>query len=232
MFQDDDPKGTESILAVEADVVGRSFMPGFTPTIQVGGSGNFELRKRMLNPRRLWVGPRETLEYNPAFRQLVSYGVVVRHQPPMTYVLVAERNSRSGEQRLHGTMTLGFGGHISVDDLSRLGISKNPYLDAVWADRSAIRRELSEELSFASKDLAYVPMGVVFDDETAVSRVHVGLVTLVTIGYRVPEGNDYVTAIDPGISNLRWVPVQLLRDFEGSFETWSMAIARYLMAQY
>lgn len=218
----------ESILAVDAAVVTRTFAPGFTPTVWRSDDTRWQLRERLLNPKGLWIGPRECLEGMPKFRQLVSYGVVVQDVGAERLVLLADRNSRSGEPRLHGTTTLGFGGHISSQDLPRSFEWMPGYIDADGADKRAIRREIREELDFEPTIASYVPMGVVYDEATEVSRVHVGLVTLVRLEPQVQGELESVTLRDPGLSNPRWIPKARLHEFAGVFETWSLAIAAYL----
>lgn len=224
MFEDVDPK-FESILAVNAAAVSTEFRPGFTP-IDDGGAAI----RRMLHPSWVWVGPRNQLEMNPNWRQLVSYAVVMRGDR----VLIARRNSASNETRLRGSLSIGFGGHVSIGDVYPMSPRSSDlcYIDADGADGRAVRRELAEELIFrvavTSKFVEYERAGVVYDNTSEVSCVHVGLVTWVHLRYPTNGDLEDVGALDRGLSELRWVRRCELPGCMQEFESWSRMIAGYL----
>ena len=111
--------------------------------------------------------PREMMEQDPAFKQLIPY-VIFQHQDEQGDVQVFQytRGKGQGEQRLHAKLSIGIGGHISSDDAAV--DQDDPYTEGM-------RRELAEEVSIDTK---YQPscVGLINDDQTEVGRVHLGVV--------------------------------------------------------
>lgn len=106
------------------------------------------------------VKRRGDMEENPQYKQLVSY-VFVKDQNDK--FLIYERLSGGGEERLHGQLSMGVGGHMNPQgQLSGLELLTENTL-----------RELKEELGVEPDDLFF--MGFINDDTDAVGQVHLGL---------------------------------------------------------
>jgi len=107
--------------------------------------------------------PRAEVEEDPAFQQIIPY-VVFRHRDRY---LLTHRLRASSEKRLRRQYSLGVGGHINPQDL-RAG---DPVLDG-------LKREWSEEVVYDGKFDAKL-IGLLNDDSSPVSQVHLGVVFLV-----------------------------------------------------
>src|SRR6267142_7199164 len=60
-----------------------------------------------------WLAPRESVEQWSAFRQLIPYVVLANSET----VCVYRRSRAGGERRLHDRLSIGFGGHIGLEDV-------------------------------------------------------------------------------------------------------------------
>lgn len=117
----------------------------------------------------LWLGPRVVLEETEGFRQIIPYVVLKVGDKIVHYT----RTPSGGESRLHGRVSVGLGGHIDLSDIIRQGegIDLKATLDA------AAMREVEEELG-KLECLGRQWAGVLVDNGSPVSRVHLGLVAL------------------------------------------------------
>jgi predicted NUDIX family phosphoesterase len=111
--------------------------------------------------------PRGEMEADPSYKQIIPY-VVFRHLGPAGEISLFKyrRGSGQGERRLHQKLSIGVGGHISLDDHRESG----------WQTYAeGLRRELDEEVTI---DTPYTSrlVGMINDDETDVGRVHLGVV--------------------------------------------------------
>jgi len=180
---------------------------GFTPL----DSGAVE---RLLTSEQLWLGPRNWLETDERFRQLVSYMVVSFEDQ----VLVYRRTKKGGEGRLHGLLSLGVGGHVNIGDVSQEGEGIDPTATVF----SACQRELGEEIRVPDGNFTGV-LGIIKQSDNEVSRVHLGVV----VGYRTPRPE--VTVIDPGLTEARFVSPSALPALVQEMETWSASLVSFLV---
>ena len=107
--------------------------------------------------------PRAEVEDDPTYQQVIPY-VVFRHGG--RYFLT-KRLKASSEKRLRQLFSLGVGGHINPGDLE----AGDPVTDG-------LKREWEEEVEYAG-DFSATLLGLINDDSSPVSRVHVGVVFLV-----------------------------------------------------
>ena len=146
--------------------------------------------------------PRSRAEVDPAYKQLVGY-VIIRHGAA---VFNYQRAKGGGEHRLTGLRSVGLGGHLNLSDVT-------DQVDRPSLNRS-IQRELQEELVLTeSVGLRYV--GVLNDDRTDVSRVHLGVVVEVNLDPTM------VTLGDPTLADGRFDPIHDLIARDVEFEDWS-----------
>ena len=107
--------------------------------------------------------PRREVEEDPAYQQVIPY-VVFRHAD--RYFLT-RRLKASSEKRLRQQYSLGVGGHINPGDLE----NGDPVLDG-------LKREFEEEVVYAG-DFQATLLGLINDDSSPVSKVHLALAFLV-----------------------------------------------------
>jgi predicted NUDIX family phosphoesterase len=155
---------------------------------------------RLLEGSHLRYMPRDEVEVNEEFKQLIPY-VVLRHNGKVFHYT---RGGAGGERRLHAKRSIGIGGHISLDDG---GLSPEAY-------RVGMRRELAEEVELSG---AYEErcVGLINDDRTPVGRVHLGVVHVLELCS--PDVRSREAALVAG----GFAPVAELREQREAFETWS-----------
>jgi predicted NUDIX family phosphoesterase len=161
----------------------------------------------LLSPRNTSYRPRNEVEHDPSFKQLIPY-VVFRHRDAdgRETVFQYTRGSGQGEQRLHRKRSVGIGGHISSVDGAG-GSGGNPYDEGM-------RRELDEEVAIDTPYAARC-VGLINDDQTPVGQVHLGVVHLFEVERPavLPREPDI---IESGFRDVG----EILADMSG-FETWS-----------
>ncbi|MBI4828590.1 MAG: hypothetical protein HY804_07245 [Nitrospinae bacterium] len=157
---------------------------------------------------------RAEAERNKSIIQLVSLFVVRYRHHYITY----KRSKRLPENRLHGTYSIGFGGHLNPGDI--------PVLLQIENDSDAVtylRRELSEEL-ILEDPLRFQYIGLLYDDSRDVSTQHLGILYLVDIANHNFEIGERGFLIDAKLENLQTIQARHL-----DFENWSQIIIRYLV---
>ena len=107
--------------------------------------------------------PRSEVEDDPAYQQVIPY-IVFRHGDRY---LLTRRLKASSEKRLRQLYSLGVGGHINPGDVD----NGDPVMDG-------LRREFEEEVEYAGEVNATL-LGLINDDSSPVSRVHLALAFLV-----------------------------------------------------
>ncbi len=120
-------------------------------------------RHQALIRERHFFKSRAEVENDPGYQQIIPY-VVFRHDG--RYFLT-HRLRASSEKRLRKQYSLGIGGHINPGDLE----AGDPILDG-------LRREWGEEVIYDGKFEAQL-IGLLNDDSSPVSKVHLGVVVLV-----------------------------------------------------
>lgn len=147
-------------------------IPSTSPELQ-GAEGFQALTESalssLLRPGNAWFGPRQALEHDDRFRQVIPY--VVLHCASKVYSY--RRGQASNEDRLRGRTSIGFGGHVTLADLVTIA----GQVDVTATLRTAVTRELHEELQLPAV-LAKRTIGILCTSDTPVSRVHVGIVEL------------------------------------------------------
>ena len=202
---------TERVLVVPTDVFhGIGHFQGLTTEVA-------KYLDELLSPEHTSYRARSEMEEDPSFKQLIPY-VIFRHTTPEGVISVFQytRGKGAGEQRLHHKRSIGIGGHISSDDAtSDTGL--DPY-------REGMQRELSEEVIIRTPYRDQL-VGMLNDDETAVGRVHLGIVHIFDV-----ETQD-VAPREAEIANSGFEAVELLlADLDG-FETWSAICLEALFGQ-
>ncbi|MBL7573396.1 NUDIX domain-containing protein [Staphylococcus saccharolyticus] len=156
------------------------------------------------------VKRRGDMEEDPSFKQLISYCLLENEKGE---ILVYERLSGGGEERLHGQSSVGVGGHMN---------------NVVGADsinevlRVNAQRELEEEVGLCQEDSQNMEyLGFINDDTNEVGKVHMGIVFKITV-----HSND-VEAKETDTLKIRWVEKCSIESYD-DFETWSALILQDL----
>ena len=125
-------------------------------------SDHLERHQAVIRERHFFK-PRAEVEDDPVFQQIIPY-VVFRHEQRY---LLTHRLRASSEKRLRKQYSLGVGGHINPGDLE----AGDPILDG-------LKREWHEEVVYEGRFEALL-IGLLNDDSSPVSKVHLGVVFLV-----------------------------------------------------
>lgn len=156
------------------------------------------------------VKRRGDMEEDSTFKQLISYCLLENEKGE---ILVYERLSGGGEERLHGQSSIGVGGHMN---------------DVMGADsikevlRVNAQRELEEEVGLAKEDSQNMEyLGFINDDNNEVGKVHMGIVFKITVNTTDVEAKETDTL------RIKWVEKGSIESYD-DFETWSALILQDL----
>lgn len=142
--------------------------------------------------------PRPEMETDPAYKQIIPYVLVTRGAE----AFVMQRLKKGGEQRLHGLLSLGVGGHI--DPVDEAGGS---------ALMAGLRREVDEEVA-VERAASLTPLGVINNDRDEVGRVHLGFL------FRL-EAEGAVTVRETEKLSGSFMPIAALPALRDKMEGWS-----------
>lgn len=161
----------------------------------------------ILDPVHASYRPRNRMEQDPSFKQLIPYCIFRSQGQIFSY----QRGTDQGESRLHARRSVGVGGHVSTLDLDRAGT----------AYHEGMKREIEEEVDLQAQWTESC-VGLINDDETEVGRVHLGVVHIFDLD------NPKVAPREKSMINAGFAsPEQLVRDLD-EFETWSQICLRHL----
>ena len=142
--------------------------------------------------------PRPEMETDPEYKQIIPYVLVTRGAE----AFVMQRLKKGGEQRLHGLLSLGVGGHI------------NPVDEAEGSALTAgLRREVDEEVAL-ERAASLTPLGVINNDRDEVGRVHLGFL------FRL-EAEGAVTVRETEKLSGSFMPIAALPALRDKMEGWS-----------
>lgn len=117
----------------------------------------------------VFFGCREYLELVPFFRHPIFY-ITIEHKGNFA---VYKRLSCGGESKLHNQHSIGFGGHVDLED----AISENSVLDIKKTIELSAQREIAEELFFPFNinNFKIDTKAYIIDNRDSVGRVHIGI---------------------------------------------------------
>ena len=166
--------------------------------------------KTLLDPAYISFRPRDQMEIDPSFKQLIPY-CLFRHGGELFHY---KRGKLQGEGRLHSKRSIGVGGHISSQDKNLFG---SLYIEAMHRE---IAEEVHLETTYSDRCV-----GLLNDDETEVGRVHLGIVHIFDLD--APK----VRPREKSMLQSGFAPAEeLVRDLD-QFETWSQLCLKHLFAQ-
>ncbi len=147
---------------------------------------------------------RKIAETDFNFKQIIPY-VLVRHEN--CYVLM-RRTTKQTEARLHDKYSIGVGGHINDEDMAK-GIEN--------IIQHGMRREIEEEMLIKSEQSCEL-VGVINDNSSEVSRVHMGLVYVLTTGtaeFEIAEKDKYTA---------NWASLEEMAAVYDKMESWTQIV--------
>lgn len=168
----------------------------------------------------VWYIPRAICETNPDFRQLLPYVVFV---DPNRNILGYNRPVKNGgEGRLAGNFSIGFGGHVEIQDWT-----DNPWFTCF----NAADRELREELYMEDTDNGVDPMdtlyhtlaALILSNDTLVDSVHLGIVLVAKWSSAITAPRQIVSNEPDQICNLRTLTLEQAKA-EANPESWTAKI--------
>jgi predicted NUDIX family phosphoesterase len=158
--------------------------------------------------------PRAEAELDPGWRHVATYTVIHDEENVFTY----RRGGGGSESRLHGALSVGVGGHVSLEDC-RGEVGRNML-------HRAAERELLEELRFDRGRFAtfYEYVGLIAVSSSPVDRVHLGLVSKFSTNQEAISVREHHCLSDP-----RWLTADELWDLQNELESWSRIAAREVL---
>jgi predicted NUDIX family phosphoesterase len=196
------PVATEQVLVVRReDMFPDGAWHGFV-------TDNLDRHQRVIRERHFFK-PRTEVENDASFQQIIPY-VVFRHGD--RYFLT-HRLRASSEKRLRKQYSLGVGGHINPGDLE----GGDPILDG-------LKREWSEEVIYEGRFEARM-LGLLNEDSSPVSKVHLGVVFLVdgdTPDIRIRETEKLAGEL---------MTLEEMRVYYLAMESWSQIVYDRLVSQ-
>ena len=155
---------------------------------------------------------RNEAEKDPTTKQVIPYIIFAADDD--TYLVYQRTGS---EERLAGGYSMGIGGHIN--ELDAGGEWK---AEMIWA---CMKRELEEELDLSDLSVDDLTKraslkGILYDDENAVGRVHLGVVYEITVK---SEDKAKFSMCSEG-KNLSWLSGEALNALGDELENWSQIV--------
>lgn len=164
--------------------------------------------KTLLDPAYTSYRPRDQVEQDPSFKQLIPYCIFMCNGEIFSY----RRGKGLGEARLLSKKSIGVGGHISSIDQHAASVY-----------REAMRREIEEEVFLETK-FSERCIGLINDDVTEVGKVHLGIVHL----FEIDEPK--VRAREESIQETGFAKPSELILARDQFETWSQICLDHLIS--
>jgi len=149
---------------------------------------------------------REKAETDFDYAQIIPYVVMLSEE----HIFVLRRLKKQTEKRLHGLLSVGIGGHI------------NPGVEAADVITEGLSKELHEEINigrYGSPEF----IGVIRDDSTEVSRVHLGLL------YVIRTTREEVSVRETEKMEGGWVSLEDAVLLKPEMESWSKLVMDYMV---
>lgn len=195
------PEAIEHVLVVPTSLFHQlGHFQGFSADID-------KYMSQLLDPTNTSYRPRNEVEEDPSFKQLIPY-CIFRHAGQVFYY---KRGKKGGEGRLHSKRSIGIGGHISSTDR----------LSGERRYNEAMHREISEEV-FLESGFSDKCVGLINDDETPVGKVHLGIVHIFDLDTAKVRPREE-SILETGFAN----PSELIQAAD-EFETWSQICLKHL----
>lgn len=168
--------------------------------------------------------PRSACETDEGLLQVIPY-VVYTQTSPLTNKIVkvlGYRRGGAGDVRLTTKRSIGFGGHINLEDSEAVNKGYMSGLIREQVEELGISEELQKSSAFVLRDYIFIP------GANQVSRVHLGMLHTCEV---TPEQAALLTVPEnesKSLVELRWLTSQLLdylmqnNGADGDWEAWSV----------
>lgn len=164
--------------------------------------------------------PRSQAETDESFLQIIPYLTLLCNDSVLTY----RRAPSGGEDRLHGKLSVGVGGHINDED-----DPDEPF----YAFLAGAKRELFEEtgLDLPHDVFKGSAAGLLYDDSDAVGRVHLGVSIILNLTEELAK--KALNGCEQHMHAPQWTPIASFSDpaMCQELEGWSGFVINYLLAE-
>jgi len=167
------------------------------------------------DPAKVMFLPRDMVEEDPTYKQLVAYTVVVCSEGIFHY----RRTKEEGEKRLLGNATVGIGGHVSLID----ALLVNGELHTHCLISNAAKRELREEARLYNGQYDLTPWALIYSNLSAVNRVHLGIVNIAKIHSLEEDDDGLYRILDRSVMDLDLCKVEDLHKLKNT-ESWTSIV--------
>lgn len=158
--------------------------------------------------------PRSLAENDASYKQIIPYMAVICKDE----ILIYERDTSGSEERLHGQLSIGIGGHVNTED--------DPD-DGLLAFLIGASRETKEEIQIDATidDISKSVYGLVNDESSVVGSVHLGVCCVLVIQDESRE--QVLMSCEGSLKNPKFIPIIELENPEImlNLETWSKYFA-------
>lgn len=153
-------------------------------------------------------------EVDFTLKQPISYAVIRNTDGKIFAYQRGSKRTGFHESRLAGKWSCGIGGHIEKDDEA----------GDILAD--SLRRELEEEITLHGNILSIDPIGYINSEINEVSKVHVGVLYIITTDSKTAEGSEEV--VNEGFYSPEELQ-KMLADPELVWEEWTRIALRAIL---
>lgn len=178
----------------------------------------------------LVIARRQELESNEEYLQILPYAVVTRlsgniyDSADKMNLLTYHRPVSGGESRLHGNTSIGFGGHIDLNDIVT---DENSVINLHDTVLISMHREICEELGVSTSDIHNTTLSyrlITHYSGEPVHKVHLGIVFIVVLTNNC-EIYPEVIEIDYAGEFTAADLIEMEKSGEIQMEAWSRLIA-------
>lgn len=147
------------------------------------------------------------------FAQILPYMVI--KNPETNQYLTYARNG--AETRLHGSRSIGIGGHIDIDDIV---FNENGF-DPLKTIENSMKREIEEEAGIVNLDIeslggiSNIIKSVIIDFSNEVGSVHLGFLGVIETSEVEPNEELF---------DHKWLSLEELKENIEEYESWSKMI--------
>ncbi len=159
---------------------------------------------------------RSEAESNPEYKQVIPYVLVVCDGKLFSYI----RSKRSGETRLKGFRSVGFGGHVNETDISSFQLQQG----LLYLYENAVDREIREELRIES-EYRQRRVAVLNYDGDDVGKVHFGIIHVLELA------EPRVELRDPALSRGQFLSLPAMAVALDEFERWSQICIESILTE-
>jgi predicted NUDIX family phosphoesterase len=236
-------KYPEFILALDAEYVQRLYkkesvldpMPFWY--LQEGGFNWQTGDKKPNSPavsQALSIRQRNGLENDLRYIHPLPYTLVgYRDENGQVRVTTYHRKKGGGEERLDGASSIGWGGHIEMEDIT---FTADKDIDLPQTIENNVLRELQEEITVTDSttgeevdissildEKSFAPLGMIYDTSNNVGKFHLAIVNLLVLPQHMTVMKRENAHLDGPVLTMPG----LLAEIE-KYESWSQIIARSL----